>query len=266
MATNKNFEWTAEITSAYKNKYKGQQIVFTDSPNRYLDFEAPTYKKAVEFAQKKADEIIADFNSKSATKSKKYFRDNERINPQVRVYLSRDYLKKWIKYADDSVEDATEILNGFIKKVFPNYAKTNNFLLLIPSYESGEITVKGFEEVYSSFLPYAVKDGLTIADLKPYWNAVLERTALRYMNLKQEEFINADNRVMKKLETAYANIRNKLSTNTQNRFDGMHRYLNHSEQLQEERLKKRRAYNQKQNFAFEDGGVIGGFNYSIGGL
>jgi hypothetical protein len=252
MATINKFEWVADV---FANTPKGAVPRL-----KMITVNATTYDQAVKMLNKLAVTTVKKHNVGKPLQ--------ERLtNPRTSIVeISTNSLKKAIG-STKNVNEATENLQKVIKKAFPNKSV---FELLRDGIENNFAYFNGIGQIYSSFIGLAVNDGLKENDLKEYVDLVVERGAIKLMQISEKQFQQFDRENQDKRDSAYAKIRNKLSDKVTNpRGEGtdiFHHYKQHRTLLAEEKEKEKDFYARKQNVAFEDGGIIGGFNYSIGGL
>jgi hypothetical protein len=258
MAT-KKYNWEATIIADYKKSNYGSVVI------DQVNVKATTYAQAIKMAQKFVQPSLKKYN---ADKNNNHL--GSKVNARIGyASITHDELRNDIVGRRTSnFKEATDNLHKLIKQIFPNET-----VLDLMQKRGGDLGInneftqmKGISTVFSAFIPFAVRDGLNQNDLKDYLDLVIERGAIELMNIPNSRAQQLMDENQKERNLVYAKLRDKLTENTKEEMDGMHGFQRHEYLLEKQKRAEANAYRRKQNFAFEDGGVISGFNYSIGGL
>jgi len=250
MGTNKDLEWYAEGEA--QNPSRNNQYMLVGYQNILL--KAPT----IEQAKAKA---LVEFKKQVKEVNKKLPKNEQYKNPRIReVEVSFDSLNNIPNQADKKKE-----FDRIVQQVTKNNPR--NYIVKISNASEEISQIDGIRGTPSFFLNRALKDKLPTSIIDEYIETVLNKCFLNNSRLKVTTKNQKLNQEQKKADDIYAKSRHLFSTKNQGRLDAVHKYKTPNLLQGESAVDKSKVvYARKQKVAFEDGGVIGGFNYSIGGL
>lgn len=268
MEKNKNIKWDGTIRV---DSPKLDGIVFyLNEDEDSFPVVAPTYEKATQLLQQKAQKLVSAYNKEIKKNGDRYFKKNEATNPRAEVQVDYDFLLKKIKKAKN-LNDAVSIYRNIINQVHPNKNLSELF-----SDGDGGITIHllGFPQVFGVAFALAKQDGINFQNLKKFYDLVLKRAVLsiirhdyKMSSIEREASRIANEKNEEELKELYATeLRDMYSEESRGILDSIYNFKTHEQLVARERQKDRELAYKRSQVAFEDGGIISGFEYTIGGL